>query len=111
MTGKQGGQQRAIAYLVALEPGLHTYAFIEGLGECREPFMRLVEQMERGECEVVVAMNASFFWIENAPAWMERFIRAAQQRGILVVDATDGGQYDLRNPADEAAFREVGKGV
>lgn len=108
MSGSQG-QKRAIAYLVALEPGLHTYAFVEGLGECREPFMRLVTDMEQGRCEVVVALKAQYFWIENAAAWMERFIRAAQQQGILVADATDGRQYDLRVTADEAAFRAVGR--
>src|SRR5260370_36418819 len=101
-------KKRAAAYVVDPEPGLHRYAFVEGVGECRENFKRLVDDLDRGEVNVVVAAAARYLYIDTSPLWIEKLIASAQQRGVLIVDAASGTQYELRLADDEAVFRAGG---
>ena len=96
---------RAVIYVVDLEPGIHSYAFVEGVGECREQFMRLVNDLEDRDIDVVVTARASYLFVDTAPMWVEKFIATVKQRGILIADTTTYRQYDLRVPEDETAFR------
>lgn len=99
---------RASAYLVDTQPGYHRYVNVEGVGECREPFARMVQEMDEGKMDVVVAAKASLFIIDTPPMWMEKFIGTAKRRGITVADADSGREYDLRLIDDETAFRACG---
>jgi hypothetical protein len=109
MPGKPQDRKKAVAYMVDTEPGMHRYAFVEGVGECRENFRQLVEGMDRGDIQVVVAAKAEYLFIDTSPMWMEKFIATAQRNGITVADAQSGREYDLLKPDDEAAFRKLGK--
>jgi hypothetical protein len=97
--------KRASAYLVDTQPGYHRYVNVEGVGECREQFAQMIQEMDEGKMDVVVAAKASLFFIDASPMWMEKFISTAQRRGILVADADSGREYDLRLIDDETAFR------
>jgi hypothetical protein len=100
---------RAKAYLVDTQPGYHRYVSVEGVGECREPFARMVQEMDEGKMDVVVAAKASLFFIDTSPMWIEKFIATAQRRGITVAGADNRREYDLRLLDDETAFRACGK--
>jgi hypothetical protein len=100
--------KRVSAYLVDTQPGYHRYINVEGVGECREPFARMVQEMEQGTMDVVVAAKASLLFVDTSPMWMEKFITTAKRRGITVADADSGREYDLRLVDDEAAFRAFG---
>jgi hypothetical protein len=100
-------RKRAIIYTVDLSAGMHRYIAIEGVGECRHNFHRMLEALERGDAEAVIATKAEYFFVDTSPMWMEKFITTVQRRGILVADAERDRQYDLREPADEVAFRAL----
>ena len=102
-------QKRAVAYVVDTEPGPHSYRFVEGVGECRAHFMKLVEDLERGVADVVVVADAKLLCIDTSPMWIEKFISIVQRRGILVADATHNKEYDLGKPEDEETFRALRK--
>jgi hypothetical protein len=99
---------RASAYFVDTQPGYHRYVNVEGVGECRELFAQMVQEMDEGKMDVVVAAKASLFFVDTSPMWIEKFIATAQRRGILVADAESGREYDLRLIDDETAFRACG---
>jgi hypothetical protein len=109
MPDKAEGKKHAAVYTVDTKPGEHRYASVDGVGECRDNFRRLIEGMERGDMQVVVALKAEYFFIDTSPMWMEKFIATAQRRGITIADATTGREYDLLQPEDEADFRKLGK--
>ena len=100
-------KKRAASYIVDTEPGEHSYVFVEGVGECRAHFMRMVEALERGEVDVVVVAKASLLFVDTSPLWMEKFIATVKRRGILIADATEHKDYDLSKPGDEATFRAL----
>lgn len=105
--GKQPAhQKRPIAYVVDMQPGEHSYVFVEGVGECRAHFMRMVEALERGEGDILVVAHASLLFIDTSPMWIEKLIAILKRRGILIA-ATHGKDYDLRKPEDEATFRAL----
>ncbi len=107
-TSKQPvNQKRAASYIVDTEPGEHSYVFVEGVGECRAHFMRMVEALERGEVDVIVVAKASLLFVDTSPMWIEKFITAVKRRSVLITDATENKDYDLRKPEDEAAFRAL----
>src|SRR5690242_1341833 len=113
MPGKQpirkrpSNQKRAAMYLVDTQPGEHSYAFVEGVGECRKNFMDMVEGLEKGDVDVVIVAAAKLLYIDTSPMWMEKFIATVKRRGILIADARADKEYDLRQPVDEAAFRAL----
>jgi hypothetical protein len=101
--------KRASAYIVDTQPGYHRYVNVEGVGECREQFAQMVQEMDESKMDGVVAAKASLFFVDTSPMWMEKFIATAQRCGILVADADSGREYDLRLIDDETAFRACGK--
>ena len=113
MSGKQpmrkqpGNQKRAAMYIVDTQPGEHSYAFVEGVGECRKNFMDMVEGLEKGDVDVVIVAAAKLLSIDTSPMWMEKFIATVKRRDILIADAKAEKEYDLRQPADEVAFRTL----
>jgi hypothetical protein len=100
---------RASAYLVDTQAGYHRYVSVEGVGECRELFAQMVQEMDEGKMDVVVAAKVYLFFVDTTPMWIEKFIATAQRRGIIVADADSGREYDLRLIDDEAAFRACGE--
>lgn len=100
-------QLRVAAYAVDMEAGEHRYAFAEGVGECRAHFMRMVEDVDRGAVDMVMAAPASLLYVDTSPMWMEKFITSVKRRGIPIIDATTQQEYDLRKPEDETAFRAL----
>jgi hypothetical protein len=42
MPDKPSKPKHAAMYVIDLKAGNHSYAFVEGMGECRENFMHLV---------------------------------------------------------------------
>jgi hypothetical protein len=74
-------QPRAVSYVVDMEAGEHQYVFLEGVGECRAHFQKLVEDLERGVAEVVVVAKASLLYVDTSPMWMEKFIATVKRRG------------------------------
>ena len=102
-------QKRAGIYTVDFQPGMHAFAYVEGVGECREPFMRLTNDLESGTFDVVVVYKAEYLFVDTSPLWMEKFIRTVKRNGIIISDATSGRAYDLRDAHDEDAFLALGK--
>jgi hypothetical protein len=102
-------QKRAIAYVVDTAPGEHSYRFVEGVGECRAHFMKLMEDLDKGVADVVVVAAAKLLYIDTSPMWMERFIATVKRRGVLIADAEQNKEYDLRQSEDEGAFRALRK--
>src|SRR5262249_53581286 len=96
-------------YLVDLQAGMHHYVTVEGVGECREPFVRLVADLEDGKIDAVVVYKAKYLFIDTSPMWMEKFIATVKRRHALIGDAETGREYDLNDPDDEAAFRLAGE--
>lgn len=102
-------QKKAAAYVVDTQPGNHNYVFVEGVGECRANFMRMVEGIDTGNIDVVLVAKAELLFIDTSPLWMEKFIATVKRHHILLIDTSADREYHLDNPDDEAAFREVGK--
>ena len=98
-------RKRAVGYTIDPRAGMYQYTSVEGVGECRENFARLVADMERAAFDTVVASKAEYLFVDTSPMWMEKFIATAQRHGILVADADSGREYDLRLIDDETAFR------
>ncbi len=98
---KAKANKRPIAYVVDTNPGNHSYVFVEGVGECRANFMRMVEGIDTGEVDVVIVAKAELLFIDTAPLWMEKFIATIKQHHVLVADAERNKDYDLQNPGDE----------
>src|SRR5215467_2548088 len=92
---------RAVSYVVDLQAGEHRYVFVEGVGECRANFMKLVEDVDHGVADRVIVATASLLCADTSPMWMEKFISTVKRRGVLIVDATTQKEYDLRQPGDE----------
>jgi hypothetical protein len=101
--------KRVIGYTIDLESGSHRYRNVEGVGECRENFVQLVQGMEQHITDVVMVYKAEHLFIDTSPMWMEKFIAIAQRHHIVVADATRDREYDLSKPQDEADFRALGK--
>lgn len=100
-------QPRVVAYVVDMEAGEHRYVFVEGVGECRAHFMRMVEDLDRGVADIVMVAKASLLYVDTSPMWMEKFIATVKRRGVLIADARTQQEYDLRKREDETAFRAL----
>jgi hypothetical protein len=87
---------------------MHHYVYLEGVGECREPFMRLVADLENDKIDAVIVYKAKYLFIDTSPMWMEKFIATVKRRHALIADAETGREYDLNYPGDVAAFRLLG---
>jgi len=102
-------RKRAVGYTFDPSAGMHRYTSVEGVGECRENFARLVADMERAEFDTVIAAKAENLFIDTSPMWVEKFIATALRYHVTVTDAASGKEYDFSNPQDEADFRALGK--
>jgi len=109
MANQPNKKRRFGGYLVDLQAGMHHYIYVEGVGECREPFVRLVADLENGKLDAVVVYKAKYLFIDTSPMWMEKFIATVKRRHALIADAEAGREYDLNEPDDEVAFRLVGE--
>lgn len=108
MAGEQG-KKKALAYTIDLRAGYHRYVNVEGVGECREHFARMVNDLERGMADVVIVTGVQLLFVDTSPMWMEKFIATVKQHYIAIVDAATGKEYDLRKSEDEVAFRAMEK--
>jgi hypothetical protein len=101
--------KRVAAYTVDFRPGMYSYVTVEGVGECRANFARLVSDMEHSKIDIVAAVKADLLFIDTSPMWIEIFIATALSHHITVADSTSGREYDFSNPQDEADFRALGQ--
>ncbi len=99
--------RKAAIYAAEHDGKMRNFAFHEGLGECRETFSRLLQDVQKGEIGVVMTPDAACLAIETSPGWMEAFIQAVKQHEVLIGDHSHGLVYDLREGDDEAQFRAL----
>lgn len=99
--------RRAAIYAAEHDGKMRNFAYHEGLGECRETFSRLLQDVQKGEIGVVMTSDAACLPIETSPDWMEAFIQAVKQRKVLIGDHSHDLVYDLRDEEDEAQFRDL----
>jgi hypothetical protein len=66
--------RKAAIYVAAHDGKLRNFAYTEELGECRETFSRLLQDVQEGEIGVVLTHDAACLAIEASPGWMEAFI-------------------------------------
>src|SRR6266487_843342 len=105
---EQVARDRKVAIYAAEHDGkLRSFAYHEGLGECRETFSRLLRGVQNGEIGVVMTPDAACLSIETSPDWMEAFIQAVKQHQVLIGDHSHDLVYDLREEEDEAQFRNL----
>lgn len=97
----------AAVYRAAHDGKMRNFAYTEELGECRETFSRLLQDVQEGEIGVILTHDAACLAIETAPGWMEAFIQAVKQHGVLIGDRSHDLVYDLRDEEDEARFRAL----
>ena len=107
-TLKQVDHSRKAAIYAAEHDGkLRNFAYTEELGECRETFSRLLHDVQEGEIGVILTPDAASLAIETSPSWMEAFIQAVKQHGVLIGDHGHDLVYDLREEEDETRFRAL----
>ena len=99
--------RKAAIYTAAHDGKLRNFVYHEELGECRETFSRLLQDVQKGEIGVVMTPDAACLSIETSPGWMETFIRAVKQHEVLIGDHSHDLVYDLREEEDEARFRDL----
>ena len=99
--------RKAAVYAAAHDGNMRNFAYHEGLGECRETFSRLLQDVQKGEIGVVMTPDAACLSIETSPDWMEAFIQAVKQHEVLIGDHSHDLVYDLRDEEDEAQFRDL----
>jgi hypothetical protein len=99
--------RKAAIYTAAHDGKLRNFAYHEELGECREMFSRLLQDVQKGEIGVVMTPDAACLSIETSPAWMEAFIQVVKQYEVLIGDHSHDLVYDLREEEDEAQFRDL----
>ena len=105
--GQADHNRKAAIYAAAHDGKLRNFAYHEGLGECRETFSRLLQDVQKGEIGVILTPDAACLSIETSPDWMEAFIQAVKQHEVLIGDHSHDLVYDLRDEEDEAQFRDL----
>ncbi|SRR5258708_3246159 len=73
--------RKAAIYAAAHDGKLRNFVYHEELGECRETFSRLVQDVQKGEIGVILTPEAACLAIETSPGWMEAFIHKGNTRG------------------------------
>ena len=99
--------RKVAIYAAAHDGKMRNFAYHDELGECRETFSCLLQDVQRGGIGVVMTPDAACLSIETSPGWMEAFIQAVKQHNVLIGDHRHGLVYDLRDEEDEAQFREL----
>ena len=97
--------RKAAIYAAEHDGKMRNFAYHKELGECREMFSRLLQDVQKGEIGVILTPEAVCLAIETSPGWMEAFIQAVKQHEVLVCDHGHDLVYDLRDEEDEAQFR------
>jgi hypothetical protein len=99
--------RKAAIYAAERDGELRNFSYSEELGECRETFSRLLHAVQEGEIGMILTPDAASLAIETSPGWMEAFIQAVKQRGVLIGDHGHDLVYDLREGEDEARLRAL----
>src|SRR5712691_9127730 len=99
--------RKAAIYAAEHDGKMRDFAYHEELGECRETFSRLLQDVQKGEIGVILTPDAACLAIETSPGWMEAFIQAVKQHGVLIGDHSHDLVYDLREEEDEARLRAL----
>lgn len=100
--------ERKLAVYAAEHDGkMRNFAYHEKLGECRETFSRLVQDVQKGEIGVIMTPDAACLSIETSPGWMELLIQLVKQHNVLIGDHTHDLVYDLSDEDDETQFRAL----
>jgi hypothetical protein len=99
--------RKAAIYAAAHDGKLRNFAYHEELGECRQTFARLLQDVQKGEIGVILTPDAACLAIETSPGWMEAFIQAVKERQVLIGDHGHDLVYFLREEEDEARFRAL----
>jgi hypothetical protein len=99
--------RKAAIYAAAHDGKLRNFAYSEELGECRETFSRLLQDVQEGEIGVILTPEAACLSIETSPGRMEAFIQAVTEHGVLIGDHGHDLVYDLREEEDGARFRAL----
>src|SRR5216683_5471424 len=99
--------RKAAIYAAEHDGKVRNFAYHEGLGECRETFSRLLQDVQQGEIGVVMTPDAACLSVETSPGWMEAFIQVVKQHQVLIGDHGHDLVYDLRDEEDEAQFRDL----
>jgi hypothetical protein len=99
--------RKAAVYAAGHDGKVRKFAYHEELGECRETFSRLLQDVQKGEIGVILTPNAASLTIETSPGWLETFILAIKQHEVLIGDHGHDLVYDLRDEEDEAQFRQL----
>lgn len=103
---EQVDHDRKVAVYAAEHDGnTRNFAYHEGLGECRETFSRLLQDLQKGEIGVIMTPDTACLSVETSPGWMEAFIQAIKQHAVLIGDHSHDLVYDLCDEEDEARFR------
>ncbi len=97
----------AAVYTAGHDGKLRNFAYTEELGECRQTFSRLLRDVQEGEIGVILTHDATCLAIETSPGWMEAFIQAVKQHGVLIGDRVHDLVYDLREEEDEVRYRAL----
>jgi hypothetical protein len=97
--------RKAAIYVAARDGKTRNFMYHEELGECHETFSRLLHAVQENEIGVILTPNAACLAIETSPGWMEAFIQAVKEHGVLIGDRSHDLVYDLREEEDEARFR------
>ncbi len=88
--------RKAAMYAAAHDGKVRNFAYHEELGECRETFARLFEDVQKGEIGVILTPDAACLAIETSPGWVEALIQVVKQHKVLIGDHSHDLVYDLR---------------
>src|SRR5690242_15930215 len=99
--------RKAAVYAAAHDGKMRNFAYTKELGECRETFSRLLQDVQEGAIGVILTHDAACLAIETSPGWMEAFIRAVKEHGVFIGDHIHDLVYDLRDEEDEVRFRTL----
>jgi hypothetical protein len=100
-------ERKLAIYAAEYDGKTRNFAHNEMLGECREAFSRLVQEMPKGEIGAIMTPDAACLSIETSPGWMELLIQLVKQHAVLIGDHTHNLVYNLREEDDEAQFRAL----
>src|SRR5260370_42262364 len=99
--------RKAAIYAAEHDGKIRNFAYHEGLGECRETFSRLLQEVQKGEIGVIMTPDAACLSIETSPGWMEAFIQAVKQHHVLIGDHIHDPFYEMCADEVEAQYRDL----
>ena len=99
--------RKAAIYAAQHDGKVRSFAYHEELGECRETFARLLQEVQKGEIGVILTPDAACLAIETSLGWVEALIQVVKQHEVLIGDHGHDLVYDLREEEDEARFRDL----